>query len=241
MHSLLIAPADERRLAEALESGAAAVIADLAAVAPAEGARARQSSAQWLQKARGRVDSLGLFVRVHALDSGETDADLDAIMPGAPAAIVLPASLGASSVQELSAKLALREAAHGLVDGATRIIAVADTAQSLLNMGSYRGSSARLAGVAWDAQALRRDLGAEADRDADGALLGPYRLARDLTITAAKAARVASIDASFPEVGNLAALRAEALDARRDGFAGKMAFDAAQVSVINQAFARQSE
>ena len=73
--------------------------------------------------------------------------------------------MGAASVQQLSAKLAVREAEFALADGATRIIAVADTAQSLFRMGSYRGSSARLMGVAWSAESLRADIGAETDRD----------------------------------------------------------------------------
>ena len=77
----------------------------------------------------------------------------------------MPGSLGAASVQQLSAKLAVREAEFALPDGGTRIIAVADTAQSLFSMGSYRGSSARLIGVAWSAEPLRADIGAETDRD----------------------------------------------------------------------------
>ena len=60
-------------------------------------------------------------------------------------------------------------------------------------------------------------------------LIGPYRLARDLTLLAATAARVPAIDAAFPDARDLEGLRAEALAARRDGFAGKMAIDPAQV------------
>ena len=118
----------------------------------------------------------------------------------------------------------------GLADGATRIIAVADTAQSLFSMGSYRGSSARLIGVAWSAESLRADIGAETDRDRLGDYLGAYRLARELTLLAATSARVAAIDAAFPDIRDLEGLRAEALAARRDGFAGKMAIDPAQVA-----------
>ena len=130
MRSLLIAPADEQRLAEALESGADAIIVDLAGAAPAERAGARAAAARFLKEARGQPGGPVLIVRANALDSGETDADLDAVMPGAPDAILLPGSLGATSVQQLSAKLAVREAEFGLADGETRIIAVADTAQS---------------------------------------------------------------------------------------------------------------
>ena len=240
MRSLLMAPADEQKLAEALESGADAIVVDLAQAAPGERAGARVAAAQFLKAARRRGGGPVLIVRANALDSGETDSDLDAAMAGAPDAILLPRSLGAASVQQLSAKLAVREAQLGLADGATRIIAVADTAQSLFHMGSYRGSSARLAGVAWSAEALRADIGAETDRDRLGGALGPYRLARELTLLAATSARVAAIDAAFPDIRDMDGLRAEALAARRDGFAGKIALDPAQVGIIKDVFPQRT-
>src|SRR5271163_4853142 len=240
MRSLLIAPADEQRLAEALGSGADAIIVDLAGAALARRAAARATAAQFLKAARGRGVGPVLIVRANALNSGETDADLDAVIAGAPEAILLPGSLGAPSVQQLSAKLAVREAEFALPDGETRIIAVADTAQSLFGMGSYRGSSARLIAVAWNAESLRADIGAETDRDRLGATLGSYRLARELTLLAATSARVAAIDTAFPNIRDLEGLRAEALAARRDGFAGKIALDPAQVGVINEIFPQRT-
>src|SRR6202044_19150 len=114
-------------------------IVDLAGAAPAERAGARAASAQFLKAAGGHPRGPGVIARANATNSGETDSDLDAVMSGAPDAILLPGSLGAASVQQLSAKLAVQEAEFALSDGATRIIAVADTAQSLFHMGSYRG------------------------------------------------------------------------------------------------------
>jgi citrate lyase subunit beta/citryl-CoA lyase len=236
MRSLLIAPADEQRLAEALKSGADAVIVDLAQAAPG-----RATAALFLKEARGKRGGPALIVRTHALDSGEVDSDLDAVMAGAPVAILLPKSLGAQSVQQLSAKLAVREARFSLADGATRIIAVADTAQSLFSMGSFRGSSARLLGIAWSAEALRADIGAETDRDGLGGYFGPYRLARELTLLAATSAGVPAIDTVFPDARDLEGLRAEALAARRDGFAGKMAIDPTQAAIINDVFPSRSK
>jgi citrate lyase subunit beta/citryl-CoA lyase len=239
MRSLLIAPPEEQRLAEALQSGADAIIVDLAQPAPAIRAGARVVAAQFLKDARGKRGVRAFMIRTHALDSGEVDADLDAVMAGAPDAILLPGSLGAESVQQLSAKLAVREARLSFADGVTRIIAVADTAQSVFSMGSYRGSSARLIGMAWSAEALRVDVGAETERDA-GCYLGPYALARDLTLLAAASAGVAAIDAVFPDIRDLEGLRAEALAARRDGFAGKLAVDPAQAAIFNDIFPSRS-
>jgi citrate lyase subunit beta/citryl-CoA lyase len=240
MRSLLVAPADEKRLAEALASGADGLVVDLALPTPDQRPAARAAAARFLKAARARGGGPALIVGPNALDSGETDLDLDAVMASAPDAILLPRSLGGASVQQLSAKLAVREAEFALADGATRIIAVADTARSLFGMASYRGSSARLIGLAWDAESLCADIGAERHRGGLGGDAGPYRLARDLTLLAATAAGVAAIDAAFADVRDPHGLRAEALAARRDGFAGKMAIDPLQARIINDVFPSRS-
>ncbi len=165
----------------------------------------------------------------------ETDLDLDAVMPHAPFAILLPQAL-AAGLQQLSARLAVREADAGLEDGSTRIVAVADTAEALIGLAGARARTARLVGVAWDAEALKRDIGAETCRDEANAYAGPWRLARDLTLLAATAAGVAAIDAPSAGLRDPKALREEALAARRDGFAAKLAFDPDQVKIINEAF-----
>jgi citrate lyase subunit beta / citryl-CoA lyase len=237
MRSLIIAPAEEKRLAEALASGADALIVDLAIVPPEKRAAARAAAGRFLRQARARGGGPALVIGVNALDSGETDADLDAVMGSAPDAILLPGSFGAASVQQLSAKLAVREANFALADGATRIIALVDAARGVLNMASYRGSSARLTGIAWSAASLRADIGAETDRDPSGAYAGALRLARDLTLLAAAAAGVAAIDAAFAAVADAKGLRAEALAARRNGFSAKLAIDPGQPRIINEAFA----
>ena len=50
-----------------------------------------------------------LLVRVNGLATGETDADLDAIVPVRPDAILLPKAEGAASVQEADTRLGARE------------------------------------------------------------------------------------------------------------------------------------
>ena len=237
MRSLIVAPADERRLAEALASGAGAVIVDLALAQPEKRTAARAVAAGFLKGARACGGGPALIIGVNALELGETDADLDAVMGSPPDAILLPGSLGAASVQQLSAKLAVREAIFALPDGATRIIVVADTARALLSLASYRGSSRRLSGVAWSATSLRADIGAETDRDPSGAYASVFRLARDLTLLAAAAAGVPAIDAAFADVADEKGLRTEAVAARREGFSAKLAIDPAQPRIIDAAFA----
>ena len=163
--------------------------------------------------------------------------DLDAVVPARPDAIMLPKAEGGASVVHADAKLAVREAIAGLPDGHVKIVAIAtETAGALFLAGSYGGASARLAGLTWGAEDLSAELGAETNRDADGRFLDPYRLARALCLAGAAAAQVQAIDTIAADFRNLALLRRETEEARRDGFTGKMAIHPAQVPVINEVF-----
>lgn len=227
MRSLLLVPGDRTRELDAgLASGADALILDLAI-----GPQARPIAAGWLA---GLGDSHRplLYVRVHALASGMTDSDLDAVMPAGPHGIVLPLTVGAADVQRLGVKLGVREAEHGLVDRATRILAVAaDSARGLLAIESVPGASPRLAGIAWDEAALAADLQVASARDDAGHWTAPFVQARATTLLAAAAAGVPAIDGPCPGRDDCAA-------ARRDGFAGRIVVDPRQVATINEAFSQ---
>jgi citrate lyase subunit beta / citryl-CoA lyase len=238
MRSLLIAPGDDKaKLEAAMASEADAVVIDL----DLPGARreaARANAASLIREARAHPEGPAPMVRIGALGGGETDRDLDAVIAAAPCAVLLPRAGGRAYVQQLSVKIALREALSGLEDGATGIIALADSPDALLAVGSFPGASARLVALAWDAEALRAELGAEAAREASGAYASPLQIAREMTLFAAVAAGVAAIDSPFDEAGE-ASLHAEAEAARRHGFEGKLARDPRQARIINEAFARK--
>jgi citrate lyase subunit beta / citryl-CoA lyase len=239
MRSLLFVPGDSpRKLAKGLESGADALILDLEdSVAAERKAEARATALAFLKYA-GKADKRPrLLVRVNSLDTGLTDADLDAVVVGRPDAILLPKAEGGPSVIHLDAKLAAREALAGLPDGAIGIMAIAtETAAALFAAGTYAGASPRLSGLTWGAEDLSADIGAETHRDADGSFTGPFRLARSLCIAAAAAAKVAALDTVFIDFRNADGLRREAEEARRDGFTGKLAIHPGQVATINEVF-----
>ena len=244
MRSLLFVPGDdETKLAKALASEADALILDLEdSVAFAAKHAARQTAAAFLTEARRREHRPRLFVRVNPLDSGLTDADLETVMRARPDGIVLPKCLDGSGVQQLGAKLAVREAEYGLDDGVTRILAIAtETACSLFGFASYRGCSRRLEGLVWSGEDLSADLGAETNRLPDGRYAAPYVFARTLTLIGAAAAGVNAIDAVYTNFRDIESLREEALAARRDGYVAKMAIHPAQVAVINAVFTPSAE
>jgi citrate lyase subunit beta/citryl-CoA lyase len=239
MRSLLFVPGDSpKKLDKGMASGADALIVDLEdSISSAGKAAARDTTRDFLKEATAAKSRPRLLVRVNGLDTGLIDDDLDAVTGVFPDAIMLPKAEGGASIMHLDAKLAAREALHGLPEGRIGIVAIAtETAAAMFAAGSYRGARRRLAGLTWGAEDLSAELGAEANRDIDGNFLDPYRLARSLCLAGAANAGVQPIDTVYVDFRNEAGLRREAQEARRDGFTAKMAIHPAQVAVINAVF-----
>lgn len=235
MRSWLFVPGDsERKFARASDGEADALILDLEdSVLPANKSAARGTTRAMLEAPRGRQQR---WVRVNALDTGLTLADLAAVMPARPDGIVLPKCAEAGQVRQLGHWLDAFEAAQGLAVGSTRILAIAtETAASLFGLGSYAQAGPRLAALTWGAEDLSADIGGLANRT-DGAWLGVYRLAREMCLAAAAAAGVPAIDTVHVDINDLDGLAVDARTARRDGFAGKMIIHPSHVAATNAAF-----
>jgi citrate lyase subunit beta/citryl-CoA lyase len=239
MRSFLFVPADGGpKLDKAMASGADGVIVDLEdSIVPERKAQAREAALEFLKANAGKKDRPRLLVRINGLDTGMTDADLDAIVPGRPDAILFPKAEGGATVTHVDAKLTAREAIAGLPEGSVKILAqTVESAMGLFTAGSYRNSSARLIGMTWGPEDLSAELGAEANREADGTLTEPYRLARSFCLFGAAAAKVPAIETIHVNFRDAEVLRRDTELARRDGFTGRLAIHPAQVPVINAVF-----
>ncbi len=244
MRTYLFVPGDApRKLEKGLASGADALLLDLEdSVAPDAKPKAREIVRDYLLAQASRKDRPRLFVRVNALDTGLTDADLDVVMTARPDGILFPKSRRGGDVTHLDAKITAREALHNIEEGTTRILVlVTESAEALFGLSNYRGSSERLDGMTWGAEDLSADLGAETNRNERGDYTDPYRLARAQCLIAAVAAGVAPIDSIYPNFRDADGLRREALEGRRDGFTGKMAIHPDQVPVINEIYTPSAE
>ncbi len=238
MRSLLFVPGNsEKKLEKGFQSGADVVIIDLEdSVAAASKAAARALTAEFI-RARGKETKAAVYVRVNDLSTGLTDDDLASVIAVAPDGIMLPKANSSADVTHLSAKLRVHEAEHGLADGVTKIIAImTETAVGVLATPSWREANTRLAALTWGAEDLSAAIGARAARDESGRYTDVFRFARTMTILASSASEVAAIDTVFVNFRDTDSLRAECMEAERDGFTGKMAIHPAQVPVINEAF-----
>ena len=239
MRSFLFVPADGgSKLDKAVASGADAVIVDLEdSIAPGRKEAARKMALEFLKRCGGADKHPRLLVRINGLDTGMTDADLDAVVAGRPDAIVFPKAEGGASVVHLDAKLTAREAIAGLPEGQIKILAQAvESAAGLFAAGTFRNASPRLIGLTWGPEDLSAELGAEANRDAHGELTEPYRLARSVCLYAAAAAKLPAIETVYVDFRDSEGLRRDTEAAHRDGFTGRLAIHPTQIPVINDVF-----
>jgi len=231
--SFLFVPADsERKLEKAGGVGADALILDLEdAVAAEARPAARGLAAEYLQ------DKENVWVRVNPIGTEDSVADLEAVMPSAPAGIILPKPRNAHDAVELSERIDVLENKHGIAHGQTRIIALCtEHPEALFTLQSYVGRVPRLAGLSWGAEDLAAAVGASANRDDEGNWLPQFEMARSLCLFAAAAAEVAAIDTVYTDFRDHDGLLSYAANARRDGFSGMLAIHPAQVEAINAAF-----
>ncbi len=226
MRSLLFVPADtERKIDKALASAADVIILDLEdSVAPRNKPAARTLAAETLQ--RRRTGPL-IYVRVNALDTGLTSDDVAAVLPAGPDGLIQPKTETGACVEKLA----------GMAGADMPLIAIAtETARAMFGLGSYSQVRANLKGIAWGAEDLSNELGAQANRTPDGLLTEPYRLARSLCLFGARAAGIEPVDTVYVDFHNQAGLELDCRHGVRDGFTCKMAIHPAQVDTINRIF-----
>jgi citrate lyase subunit beta/citryl-CoA lyase len=230
LRSLLFAPGDsERKANKALASDADGVILDLEdSVAPGQKEAARTMVAAMLPVERDVV------VRVNPPGTRWYLADLAAIVPVRPLAVMLPKCTGPHDLAALDHHLEALEVAAGLPPGGIGVLAlVTETAASLRTM-DYAGSTARLLGLCFGAEDLSADLGI-APRGPEG-YAAPVQAARAATLLAAAWAGVPAIDTPWPDPKDPMGMMAEARQAALDGFTGKLCIHPSQIAPANAAF-----
>ncbi len=136
MRSLLFVPGDSpKKQQKGLDCGADALILDLEDSVALDGKpQAREITRAFLEATRALPKRPLLIVRINGLTTGMSDADLDAVMPGAPDAIMLPKSEGGTDVGHLAAKIAVREAEADLPTGLSGVVPIGQTVRHVIQV-----------------------------------------------------------------------------------------------------------
>jgi citrate lyase subunit beta/citryl-CoA lyase len=237
MRSFLFVPADsERKLVKGPASGADGLILDLEdSVAADRKKLAREMALDFLRSADRRGPKL--YIRVNALDTGLTLGDLAVVMQGRPDGIVFPKCVGQRDLDRLALWLDAFEAREGIEIDSTRVLSIStESAAAVLALAAAPAKHVRLIGHSWGGEDLMADLGALAKGPAPGVYDDTFKLARTVNLMAAIAADVTAYDTVYPDIKNVDGLRAEAAEARRMGYGGKIAIHPDQVAIIHEVF-----
>lgn len=229
--SLLFVPGvTPERIAKAAASRADGVILDLEdAVAPAQKAQARQ----WVTAALRRVDFGGRerIVRVNGLDTPEGVADLAAVVPLGPEALLVPKVRSAGDVASVDDEVSRLEATSGLAPGHIRLHLIVETVAGVLEARRLAGASARVAGLFFGAGDFVRET---RGRLSPGRLSELHALSE--VLLAARASGLDAIDTPYFALGDAAGLEAHARFAADLGYDGKALIHPNQIDVVNAVF-----
>lgn len=240
LRSLLFVPGHRPTwMDKALGSGADALILDLEDAVPlAEKAAAREAVRAALPRLHGRGPLL--TVRINALETGMSRADLEAVTVPGLAAIVAPKVETAAEVTVLDALLTHYEQQAGLPRGHIELIPVLETAKGIYHAYQIATSSPRVATISAAAGPggdTARSLGYRWSKDGMETLY-----LRSKVLLEARAAGVAyPLIASWFDVADLEGLRADAQRNRQLGYTGQIVIHPSHVPIVNEVFTPSAE
>ena len=236
LRALLFVPGNKSSMLAKIPTLAAdALILDLEdSVPPSEKENARALVREALLAHGG--GAVPLFVRVNAVASGLTAADLAAVTVSGLSAVVHPKTRAADDIRRLDRMLADLEAGAGLPAGAVRLVAVVESPRGLLNAAEIAEASPRLVALGFGAEDFATDMHLTRTR-------GRGELAHALLhlSLAAHAAGIGAIDTVCVDVKDEEQLLNEAQAAKELGFTGKLAIHPRQVPGIVRVFSPSAE
>lgn len=231
LRSYLFAPGNHaRRVEKSFESGADAVILDLEdAVATTEKAAARASVAAAFSQARSAVRG---YVRINGFESPFWKEDVQAVVGGRIAGLVLPKAESAEQVRAVDAWISICERAAGLASGALELMLLIETAKGVNGVDTIAAASPRVSRLAFGGGDYTNDLSLE--WTADEAALS-YARAR-LTHASRAADLEPPVDTVVLQVKDQERFRQSARNGRLMGLHGKLCIHPDQIAPCHEVF-----
>ncbi len=176
----------------------------------------------------GRAERL---VRINPFYSGRAEADLAAVLPSQPDAVVVPKVDSPALLQKAAQILEDAERVAGMPRSSIEIIALIESAKAFVNLPAICAATPRLSGLIFGAEDFCADAGMT--RTPGG---GELLYARSMLALHAAAFELQAIDMVQTNFADTEHLSAEARQGAELGFAGKQVIHPAQVAVVQQAF-----
>jgi len=226
------------RVDKALGTQADAVIIDLEdAVPPEKKAEAREVVRAKLAQHQGRE----IIVRANALDSGQFELDMAALEGLSLSCLSVPKVERSQDVEDIDQALSRLEKTGGLPPHSVGALYLIESALGVENAFAIAGHPVhreRQAMVAFGAADYTTDMGMELTQEGQELYYPRHRVSN-----ASHAAGLPGpLDSPYMiDLGNLAAMEADAGRAKAVGFTGKLCIHPNQVEVCNRVFAPSEE
>ena len=212
--------------------GADCLILDLEdSVAPSRKAEARILARRVLESHRDFFGTSEIVVRINPLAGPFGLDDLAELAECLPDAILLPKCESAGDVEALASGLDRIEAAAGVQNGSTLIMAIVETARGVIAAPAIAAASSRIAALCFGAEDFSRDIGAARTAAGSEALT-----ARQNVVMAARSAGVQAHDSVYSNVDDDAGLAAYCAASRALGFDGVGLVHPRQIAAAHAAY-----
>ena len=228
--SMLFVPVTQRRFVDgAAKRGADAIILDLEdSVAASEKERARGLVAEATEiVSRGGADVVVRLNRPMRM----TVRDLEAVIGPTVHAVALPKAESAQHVQLVAEIIEELEAERGMPVGATKIVAMVETASAFFRIAEIAKASPRLVGLNVGAEDFA--LSAGMLPEAEGLFMP-----KQMCVFAARAAGIMPLGflGTVAEFHDLGGFRETVRRSRRLGFMGASVIHPSQIAILNEEF-----
>lgn len=236
--SVLFVPgSNSRMLDKATSSEADAIRVDLEdAVAPGE----KETARELVGRSIPAFGSKPVYVRVNALSTGITLADLQSVVQPGLRGVVVPKASSARDLHVVDHLLFLAERQAGMTIGQTSVIATIEGVDGAANCRDVLRSSARLTGVQIGTAQngdTQREVGYQWTAGGSETLY-----LRSRVLLEGRAARLSHLlEGPYVRHQDDEGLRVEAGVGRQLGYTGKAAIHPRQVEIINEVFSPTAE
>ncbi len=234
--ALMYMPGDDmHKIQKAISLGVDCICMDIEdGVAANRKTEARATIRQALQELDfGHSERL---VRINPAGSGREAADLQAVLPARPEGIVIPKVREAGQIAWVSEQLTDFERENGWPEGEIALLALIETARSIVNLREIASADPRLQALIFGAEDLAGDIGAV--RTVAG---WEIFYARSAVVTYAAAFGLQSIDMVYMDIHNIEGLRAESIQGAGMAYTGKQVIHPNQVQPVQEAFTPSDE
>ena len=172
-----------------------------------------------------------IIIRVNGIYSEYIDEDLEAAVRCKPDAIRIPKVEYASEVKRVAQRITEIERKAGLPEGGIELWCNIESYLGALNAREIAEADKRVVALALGAEDYTASVGAT--RTKEGLEIF---YARNMVLTACRAAGVEAIDAVFSDINDKEGLEKDAALSKNLGFDGKTVVHPRQVDVVNAAF-----